>query len=245
VTASTAESRSHRKLPAGAQRQRTPSNRAGLEFVRPDEIGRTAIGTNRGHEVTVLYREAAARKKASAHSRAPDPRRGGAQPRCNCPRLPRAMAPPEFKRIAVAVDGSPHGSLALDYAIDLAHRYGSQLSVLAVAPIQPVYALPNEPFTASAMPMSDLPRYQKIVEEAVARAEQAGVTAVTGLCEDGVVVDEILAFLDQHPTDLLVLGSRGLSAARRLLLGSVSTAMVTHAPCPVLVVRSASMTHAP
>jgi nucleotide-binding universal stress UspA family protein len=58
-------------------------------------------------------------------------------------------------------------------------------------------------------------------------------------------VDEILAFLYQHPTDLLVLGSRGLSAARRLLLGSVSTAMVTHAPCPVLVVRSASMTHAP
>jgi len=135
--------------------------------------------------------------------------------------------------------------LALDYAIDLAHRYQSQLSVLAIAPIQPVYALPNEPFTTAAIPISDLPRYQKIVEEAVARAEKAGVSAVTGLCEDGVVVDEILAFLELHPTDLLVIGSRGLSAARRLLLGSVSTAMVTHAPCPVLVVRGAATTRAP
>ena len=43
--------------------------------------------------------------------------------------------------------------------------------------------------------------------------------------------------LEQNPTDLLVVGSRGLSAARRLLLGSVSTALVNHAPCPVLVVR--------
>jgi nucleotide-binding universal stress UspA family protein len=154
------------------------------------------------------------------------------------------MASPEFKRIAVAVDGSPHASLALDYAIELAHRYQSQLSILAIAAIQPVYALPNEPFVATAMPTSDLPRYQKIVEDAVARAEKAGVTAVTGLCEDGVVVDEMLAFLEEHPTDLLVIGSRGLSAARRLLLGSVSTAMVTHAPCPVLVVRGAPTTHA-
>jgi len=154
------------------------------------------------------------------------------------------MAPPEFKRIAVAVDGSPHASMALDFAIDLAGRYKSQLSVLSIAPLQAVYALPNEPFTATAIPTSDLPRYQKIVEEAVARAEKAGVSAVTGLCEDGVVVDEILGFLEQHPTDLLVIGSRGLSTARRLLLGSVSTAMVTHAPCPVLVVRGPPTTRA-
>jgi nucleotide-binding universal stress UspA family protein len=154
------------------------------------------------------------------------------------------MAPPEFKRIAVAVDGSPHANLALDYAIDLAHRYGGQLSVVAVSPIQPVYVVPNEPFVAGAMPTSDLPRYQKIVEEAVARSEKAGVSAVTGLCEEGVVVDELLAFLESHPVDLLVIGSRGLSAARRLLLGSVSTAMVTHAPCPVLVVRTPTTTRA-
>lgn len=147
------------------------------------------------------------------------------------------MTGPEFHRIAVAVDGSPHAALALDVAIDLTRRYAGQLTVIAIAPVQPVYVAPNEPFVASPVPASDLPRYRKIVEEAVGRAEAAGVTAVTGVCEDGVITDEILAFLEQHPADLLVIGSRGLSTARRLLLGSVSTAMVTHAPCPVLVVR--------
>jgi nucleotide-binding universal stress UspA family protein len=109
--------------------------------------------------------------------------------------------------------------------------------VVAVAPIQAVLVPPSEPMVASAIPPSDAPRFQKIVEEAVQRAEAAGLSAVTGVCDEGVVTDEILAHLEEHPTDLLVIGSRGLSTAKRILLGSVSTAMVTHAPCPVLVVR--------
>jgi nucleotide-binding universal stress UspA family protein len=155
------------------------------------------------------------------------------------------MAPPEFKRIAVAVDGSTHAGLALDVAIDLARRYEGQLSVVAVAPIEPVYIGPTEPFATVAATASDRPRYQKIVEDAVHRSEHAGVTAVTGLCLEGVIPDELLGFLDQHPTDLLVIGSRGLSLARRILLGSVSTALVTHAPCPVLVVRTPPTKRAP
>jgi len=147
------------------------------------------------------------------------------------------MAPPEFRRITVAVDGSEHSTAALDVAIDLAHRYGSDLSILAVAPLIPMYVAPQEPFVATAVPPSDLPRYQAIVAASVKRAEAAGVTTVSGVCTDGVVIDEILGHLDDHPTDLLVIGSRGLSAAKRLLLGSVSSAMVNHAPCPVLVVR--------
>ncbi|MCI4364637.1 MAG: universal stress protein [Thermoplasmata archaeon] len=148
------------------------------------------------------------------------------------------MPPPNFQRIAVATDGSAHAGLAVDVAIDLARRYGSQLTILAVAPLQPVYVAPNEPFVATPVPQSDLPHYQQIVEEAVRRAEGAGVSSASGLAEDGVVSDEILAFLELHPTDLLVIGSRGLSTAKRILLGSVSTIVVTHAPCPVLVVRA-------
>jgi len=147
------------------------------------------------------------------------------------------MTAPQFHRITVAVDGSEHANDALDVAIDLAHRYGSELSVLAVAPLTPVYVAPQEPFVATTVSPSDLPRYQAIVEAGVKRAEAAGVSSVTGICTDGVVIDEILGHLDDHPTDLLVIGSRGLSAAKRLLLGSVSSAMVNHAPCPVLVVR--------
>lgn len=153
------------------------------------------------------------------------------------------MPAPSLHRITVAIDGSPTAETALDYAIDLAHRYGSALVVVAVAPIVPVYISSTEPFVASGMPPSEMGHYQQLVEAAVKRAESAGVSSVTGIAYEGVVVDEILGHLAQHPADLLVVGSRGLSTAKRILLGSVSSAVVNRAPCPVLVVRPTATAH--
>ncbi len=152
------------------------------------------------------------------------------------------MAPGMFGRIVVATDGSETAQAAVRAAVDLARRYDGELLILAVAPLAPVYATPNEPFVPPTVPEDPVPRYRQIVETAVAEAQSAGLENVTGVCEEGVVVDEILARLAADPTDLLVVGSRGLSTAQRLLLGSVSTALVTRAPCPVLVVRPKSTT---
>jgi len=76
------------------------------------------------------------------------------------------------------------------------------------------------------------------VNAAVKRAEDAGLPQVTGVLLEGVVVDEIIAHIELHPTSLLVIGSRGLSTAKRLLLGSVSDAVLHHLKVPVLVVRA-------
>ena len=147
------------------------------------------------------------------------------------------MSPPTLQRIAVAIDGSPNADAALDLAIDLAHRYGGALEVLSVAPIVPVYLSPNEPYVTSGMPPSEMGHHEELVKSAVHRAKAAGLSAVSGITYEGVIPDEIVAHLERHPADLLVVGSRGLSTAKRLLLGSVSTAVVNRAPCPVLVVR--------
>jgi nucleotide-binding universal stress UspA family protein len=155
------------------------------------------------------------------------------------------MAEGLFRRITVAIDGSAHAATALDYAIDLAKRYGSSLVILSVAPLVPVYVTASEPYIPAVVPDGERAQFRTIVDAAVKRAEAAGVSSVTGVCEEGVVVDEIMNHLEQHHTDLLVVGSRGLSAARRLLLGSISSALVNHAPCPVLVVRPAATPAAP
>lgn len=147
------------------------------------------------------------------------------------------MEAPRFRRIAVATDGSPTAEAALDVAIDLARRYSADLLVLAVAPLPPVFATPNAPIVPSTVPEDLTPQFQELVGRAVARAQSAGVKGVSGLCDEGIVVDCLLEQVRSHGTDLLVVGSRGLSTAQRLLLGSVSTGLVTHAPCPVLVVR--------
>jgi nucleotide-binding universal stress UspA family protein len=142
-----------------------------------------------------------------------------------------------FHRILVATDGSEMAKAAAGIAIDLARRYGADLLVVAVAPLPPVLSTPNAPIAPVAVAESAVPYYRGLVDEVVAQAEAAGVRSVSGLCEEGVVVEELLAQVRAHGADLVVVGSRGLSAAKRLLLGSVSTALVTHSPCPVLVVH--------
>lgn len=158
--------------------------------------------------------------------------------------LPCAMASSRFERITVAIDGSSNSQMALDAAVDLAKQYGSELTILAIAPFVPVYLPSAGPYVATAGGREEVPRYQALVDAAVKKSEAAGVAAVTGLCIEGVVTDELLSHLEAHPTDLVVVGSRGLSATKRLLIGSVSSALVTHAPCPVLVVRAPPITKA-
>jgi nucleotide-binding universal stress UspA family protein len=62
------------------------------------------------------------------------------------------------------------------------------------------------------------------------------LTLVTVL--PGSVFEALLAHLEQAPPDLVVVGTRGRSRGSRILLGSVSSRLVTEAPCPVLVVRT-------
>jgi nucleotide-binding universal stress UspA family protein len=142
-----------------------------------------------------------------------------------------------FARILVAIDGSKYADRALDVAIDLANHYESELSVLAVAPVQAVFVSATEPWVPAEVPESETNAYREVIDQAVQRCQKAGVRSVTGICLEGVITDEIIGHVEKHPTDLLVLGSRGMSAAKRLLLGSVSDAVSHHVPCPVLIIR--------
>jgi nucleotide-binding universal stress UspA family protein len=147
------------------------------------------------------------------------------------------MPPMVIGRITVALDGSPYADQALNYAMDLARRYAATLTILAVAPIVPLYLSSTEPWAPTEMPEGELKFYRGLVDSGVQRAQSEGLTGVTGVCLEGHVVDEIVAYLEANPADLLVLGSRGLSAAKRLLLGSISDAVSHHVSCPVLIVR--------
>jgi len=141
-----------------------------------------------------------------------------------------------LNRIVVAIDGSENADRALTFAADLAGRYGAALTLVSVIPptIVPSYGGPVfEPPTPVAM----RPIYDEVLASRKARIHDPRISKVDTVSLEGIVVEELVAYLDKEKPDLLVMGSRGLSTGRRLFLGSVSDALVHHAPCPVLVVR--------
>jgi nucleotide-binding universal stress UspA family protein len=137
------------------------------------------------------------------------------------------------RRVVVAVDGSEHAEQAFGTAVEWAKCSGAQLVLLSVVPFHAV------PFGGPQMtpPISDveIDAHRQLLANLKARANKSGLANVTTELRQGLVVDELLDYIVNDPPDLLVVGSRGLSAAKRLLLGSVSEFLVHHAPCPVLV----------
>ena len=76
----------------------------------------------------------------------------------------------------------------------------------------------------------------KLVEQSVRKLIKAGFTAEP-LCQFGNPAEEIMKAASKQHADLIVMGAKGLAAIDRFLLGSVSTRVVQHSSCSVLVVR--------
>jgi nucleotide-binding universal stress UspA family protein len=141
-----------------------------------------------------------------------------------------------MKPIMLATDCSPSAEQATQTAIELAQLLETELLVVTVWDI---------PYTAvgfMAAPLSpELAQLgdedaQKACAEAVARAEAAGVERRPVVLR-GMPIQEICLAAEKFEPRFLVIGSRGWGVARRALFGSVSTGVLHHATCPVLVVR--------
>ena len=143
-------------------------------------------------------------------------------------------------KILIALDDSPHSDRALEFVTRMRWPAGSRVIVLAA--LQPVAA----PMAASEVPVAVLSEHldeqRQQLEGLVARAE--GTLRESGFPTQGMVVmgdpREVLVEVAQNErADVLVVGSRGRTGITKLMLGSVSSHVVTHAPCSVLVVKQA------
>lgn len=146
--------------------------------------------------------------------------------------------------ILLATDGSPSAEEAQKDAFELALRLEAPLLVVSVAHA----ALPAVGYSAygysnvvAEVREAERKRVEELVASIAELAEAEGVRCTTvGL--DGQVVDEICRKASEYDVQLIVVGSHGWGAARRLVSGSVSTGLVHSAPCPVLVVRPSAET---
>jgi nucleotide-binding universal stress UspA family protein len=145
-------------------------------------------------------------------------------------------------RILLATDGSREAELAATTAADLAKSTGSELHVVYVGHMPPVfYESPGtwalDPDLQSRMEERAEEEARPRLDEQVQRVREAGGEVAEAHARLGRPDAEIVRLADELGAGLIVLGSRGLGPLRRALMGSVSDSVVRHAHCPVLVVR--------
>jgi universal stress protein A len=136
-------------------------------------------------------------------------------------------------RILCPVDFSDDSKAALESAAALASQYGATLVVLHVDPIvlSGMGEAPAGPDVQVRQALYDrLSHFAHSVRRPGLRIEV--------MLEEGAPVGVILAQAGELPADLIVMGTHGRGGLERLLLGSVTTKVLRHAPCPVLCVRS-------
>ncbi|WP_174448507.1 universal stress protein [Conexivisphaera calida] len=137
-----------------------------------------------------------------------------------------------FARLLVAYDGSDNSRRALEVAADLAVRCGARLQVAKVVDLASLMGLELEGQVIDELRS----KAEREVHDAVEFARSKGADA-DGSVLVGDPVESIVELAQGMGVDLIVTGSRGLSRLKRILLGSVSTGILTEAKCSVLVVK--------
>ncbi len=143
-----------------------------------------------------------------------------------------------FSKILVCVDGSEFSERAFHQAIDLARCFGGSLTAVHVVPRQTyAFAASEAGIAAIAVVTKDLKAEgERVLKHAAEVARERGMNVDVRLLE-GVPAEEILQLADKEKADLIIVGSRGLTAVRAFFLGSISDRISHHAKCPVLIVK--------
>ena len=150
-----------------------------------------------------------------------------------------------FSKILVAIDGSQPSIDAANYAIEIAKKNNnSQLISLTVLDISTPRRLSSSFITAPTYGLKELEEQRKQAEkwlESISKKVEEiekNIHYKAEIIEGSISVEgTIVDYAENENIDLIVIGTRGRSGFKRMLLGSVASKVVTYATCPVLVVK--------
>jgi nucleotide-binding universal stress UspA family protein len=142
---------------------------------------------------------------------------------------------PVFTNILIAIDGSEASQRALSRAVDEAKVWNAKLQAIYVVETGLFSSLPLDN-TVEIMYRVLEKEGKSVLEKAKKFAASHDVTVITHM-KQGHAGSEIIALAEQEKSDLIMVGSHGKSNTDRLLIGSVSTFVVTHSTVTTMVVR--------
>jgi nucleotide-binding universal stress UspA family protein len=152
----------------------------------------------------------------------------------------------KLSKILVAIDGSHAAFDAADYAMMLAKQHNAQLFLLHVLHPEEYYS------SLQFFEIKQSSDSTELIEQAKTEANkwfdiikkkieddilEKQMKIETAIIVSTATVDSILDYADEKDIDLIVVGTRGRSGIKKLLLGSTATGIVTYASCPVIVVK--------
>ena len=141
-----------------------------------------------------------------------------------------------IKHIMVPYDKSEPAYRAFEYALDLAKKYNSSISIVSCVSIQ----IPTDPYYGAAY-IETTKLLKEDISKSILKLEpmlkESKIPFKSDVLEVTSITDSLVSYVESHSVDLIVIGSRGLGGFKKLLLGSVASAVSQHSKCPVLIVK--------
>ena len=154
------------------------------------------------------------------------------------------MIETKFSKILVPIDGSTYSKHAADYGINIAKKFNSELTILYVVYSPLGYEYSNliglaTPSQIDLVIENARKEAQKWFDEILKPVESDDRLKIkTEVVASSIsVLATILEYSEKEKTDLIVLGTKGRTGFKKLLLGSTAEGVVTYAHCPVMVVK--------
>ena len=143
----------------------------------------------------------------------------------------------------VGIDGSEESMKAAEYAISIAKLYNAELNAITVltSDIGYIYSSPgveSPPLTVKEIILLAGDEAKKWFDEIKEKANKKGIQLKTEyIVAKKSLLNTILEYVEEHNINLVVVGTRGRSGIKKMLLGSIASGLVTYSPCPVLVIK--------
>jgi len=156
------------------------------------------------------------------------------------------MKTSKISRILTAIDGSHSSMEAAKYALAMAKKYDAELFALTIINTQPWFHSSTlygwaSPETMEKVHENDIRHAQTWLDQVKETAENDGVRSQTKILlvpyTETSTAGAIINYAEENHIDLIVIGTRGHSGLKKMLLGSVALAVLTYSHCPVLVIK--------
>jgi len=146
-----------------------------------------------------------------------------------------------FDHVLVPTDGSDHALRAAEHGASIADAFDATLSVITVVDLR----VEAGPFNAGGLQENVKRRLREDAQRRIDRTLEVvdGPTDVRSAVLEGVPVDDVVEYGDEHDVDLIAMGTQGRTGLDRYVAGSVAEGVVRRADAPVLTVRATDWSH--